>query len=81
MDPPAARVESLLLLAPVTALECVGDRVLAGKAGTTARELGLSAPGSGGVLSTLSPSCPGVYLLKKETAHKLLGAYKINSLP
>ncbi|XP_020854969.1 tRNA (34-2'-O)-methyltransferase regulator WDR6 isoform X1 [Phascolarctos cinereus] len=31
MEPPAAKAESLLLLAPVTALECVGDRVLAGE--------------------------------------------------
>ncbi|XP_043835853.1 WD repeat-containing protein 6 [Dromiciops gliroides] len=31
MEPPVGKAESLLLLAPVTALECVGDRVLAGE--------------------------------------------------
>ncbi|XP_036593525.1 WD repeat-containing protein 6 [Trichosurus vulpecula] len=31
MEPPTGKAESLLLLAPVTALQCVGDRVLAGE--------------------------------------------------
>uniref|UniRef100_F6ZJG9 tRNA (34-2'-O)-methyltransferase regulator WDR6 n=2 Tax=Monodelphis domestica TaxID=13616 RepID=F6ZJG9_MONDO len=31
MEPPVGKAQSLLLLAPVTALQCVGDRVLAGE--------------------------------------------------